>query len=151
MQFLPLSRWTRDAYDVTVTVREQSTERQQRAQSDNLRKVDSFMVFDYLSNHCKFTSAEIRGWKLQSFIGAARSHLPQKKKCYWAKPKLATIGTTTKFIKAKDMGPSSVTTEDNNTDKTNGDQFFQAVVQSLKENSVRNQLSVYITKRKAII
>ncbi|KAL4704495.1 hypothetical protein ACJJTC_007614 [Scirpophaga incertulas] len=46
------------------------------------------------------------------------------------------------------MGPSSVTTEDNNTDKTNGDQFFQAVVQSLKENSVRNQLSVYITKRK---
>lgn len=36
-----------------------------QAQSDNLPKVDSFMVFDYLGNHSKFTSAEIRGWKLQ--------------------------------------------------------------------------------------
>ncbi|CAG5056720.1 unnamed protein product [Parnassius apollo] len=36
-----------------------------QAQSDNLPKVDSFMVFDYLSNHSKFTSAEVRGWKLQ--------------------------------------------------------------------------------------
>ncbi|RVE45127.1 hypothetical protein evm_010236 [Chilo suppressalis] len=194
-----------------------------QAQSDNLPKVDSFMVFDYLGNHSKFTSAEIRGWKLKrsarenygddavGFVQVQRSgHVctvkgkitPEhrirskaycctfrcdekeetvlnvdchdcaaqeggckhsvaflmwlhrrseepsstEKKCYWAKPKLATIGTTTKFIKAKDMAPNSVTVEDKNTDNTNGDQFFLAVVQSLKENSIKNQLSVYVIK-----
>lgn len=77
-----------------------------------------------------------------------RSEEPSRteKKCYWAKPKLATIGTTKKFIKAKDMVPSSVTFEDENTDNTNEDQFFLAVVQSLKENSIKNQLSAYVTK-----
>ncbi|CAG5020930.1 unnamed protein product [Parnassius apollo] len=192
-----------------------------QAQSDNLPKVDSFMLFDYPSNHSKFTSAEVRGWKLQrsaretygddavGFVQVQRSGRvctvkakitpehrikskaysctftcdekeetvlnvdchdcaaqkggckhsvaflmwlhrrseepsPTEKKCYWAKPKLATIGT--KFIKAKDMGPSSVTTEDKNTDNTNSDQFFLAVVQSLKEHSIKNQLSVYVTK-----
>ncbi|CAG5012551.1 unnamed protein product [Parnassius apollo] len=138
-----------------------------QAQSDNLPKVDSFMVFDYLSNHSKFTSAEVRGWKLQRsaretfgddavgfvksksrgrdvFVRRSEEPSPTEKKCYWAKPKLATIGT--KFIKAKDMGPSSVTTEDKNTDNTNSDKFFLAVVQSLKEHSIKNQLSVYVTK-----
>lgn len=71
---------------------------------------------------------------------------PTEKKFYWAKPKMATIGTTTKFIKAKDLVPGSVTIEDKNTVNTNGDQFFLAVVQSLKENSIRNQLSVYVSK-----
>lgn len=36
-----------------------------QAQSDNLPKVDSLMIFDYLGNNSKFTSAEIRGWKIQ--------------------------------------------------------------------------------------
>lgn len=71
---------------------------------------------------------------------------PTEKKCYWAKPKLATIGTTTKFIKAKDIVSSSVTIDDKNTDNTKVDQFFLAVVQSLKENSIKNQLSAYVTK-----
>lgn len=74
---------------------------------------------------------------------------PTEKKCYWAKPKLATIGSTMKFIKAKDMVPSSVNIEDTTTkttDNSNGDQFFQAVVKSLKENSIRNQLALYVTK-----
>ncbi|CAG4982875.1 unnamed protein product [Parnassius apollo] len=44
------------------------------------------------------------------------------------------------------MGSSSVTTEDKNTDNTNSYLFFLAVVQSLKEHSIKNQLSVYVTK-----
>lgn len=44
------------------------------------------------------------------------------------------------------MDPRSVSIEDKNTDNTSGDQFIQAIVQSLKLNSIKNQLSTYVTK-----
>nr|CAI5849255.1 unnamed protein product [Callosobruchus analis] len=64
-------------------------------------------------------------------------------KCYWAKGKLSSVGTTLKFIKAKDMKPISSKTAATSQDCASPSDFLCSVVTKSRLLNIESQLMLY--------
>ncbi|KAJ2951893.1 hypothetical protein O0L34_g4143 [Tuta absoluta] len=69
---------------------------------------------------------------------------PTDVKCYWKKSKLAGVGTTEKFIKAKDFGAQLQHVGDESK------QFFEKLVPKLYELNVECSLAQYVTEKQEV-
>ncbi|KOB70278.1 Uncharacterized protein OBRU01_15584, partial [Operophtera brumata] len=66
-------------------------------------------------------------------------------KCYWKKSTLSGIGTTLKFIKAKDFAQNNKVTEIHNNDD-----FIVKIVQKINDRSIDCQLSAYFKDKSEV-
>ncbi|KOB71461.1 Alkaline nuclease [Operophtera brumata] len=66
-------------------------------------------------------------------------------KCYWKKSTLSGIGTTLKFIKAKDFAQNNKVTE-----IPNNDDFIDKIVQKINDRSIDCQLSAYFKDKSEV-
>lgn len=71
-------------------------------------------------------------------------------KCYWKKSELSTVGTSKKFITAKDLGKKKLSTGVTTDSSSSNGSFLNAVVVAGKELKIENQLCRYFTESDCI-
>lgn len=71
-------------------------------------------------------------------------------KCYWKKSELSAVGTSKKFITAKDLGKKKQGTGVTTNSSVSNGSFLNAVVVAGKELKIENQLCRYFTESSCI-